>query len=215
MTKPAPPTTAFRIAPGHDVSEEAFRDAETVLRQVLDLGHLPMRRRLWMGVRVLEAWLVGGRMNFLGWEREPLEALEDIEQAFAETLLGMVFDGAAVSLSDLPADQAFALAGEVADPERMVAWFEDVLFSESLSVPFDLSTAFNALIVLYLITLQLQAAFEGPVPDRAWRSLTAFAMQGGLAHMLDTLFTEIPDLREPMGLPSYGLLFLRCGAEQA
>lgn len=205
---------AFRIGPDREVPWEAFRDAEHVLRQVLRLGHLPLRRRLWMGTRVLEAWMTGGRMNYLGWEREPLEPLEDIEQAFAQTLLQTVFDGAAVSLPELPPGQAFQVAGgEVRDTETMVGWFENILFSKELSYPFDLSTAFNMLVVLYLIVRELERVYDGPVPERAWRSVTAFVTHGGLTHMLETLFAEIPDLKEPMGTPTYGMLFLRCGVE--
>ena len=60
----------------------------------------------------------------------------------------------------------------------------NTLFSKSYSYQFDLTTAFNFGIVLYLLTLVMQAATPGPLPEMYWRELGALGTHGLLKNLL-------------------------------
>ncbi len=58
-----------------------------------------------------------------------------------------------------------------------------MLFPKVHSYPFDLTTAHNMSILVYLLTLITQSAFDGLLPDTLWEELSALGV-GGLATSL-------------------------------
>jgi hypothetical protein len=55
-------------------------------------------------------------------------------------------------------------------PKRVSGVLRNALFCKVCSYPFDLTTAYNHLIVLYLLALVMQAA-AAPLTDEMWREL--------------------------------------------
>src|SRR6202044_1031236 len=77
------------------------------------------------------------------------------------------------------------LAGlEVRDTAVIARILRNTLFSKSYSYELDLTSAFNFGIVLYLLTLVMQAAIPGPLPESYWRELGALGTHGLLKNLL-------------------------------
>jgi hypothetical protein len=66
---------------------------------------------------------------------------------------------------------------EVRDPQVMTQILRNTLFCKVYSYPFDLTTAYNYLIVLYLLALSMQAAAT-PLSDEMWRELGSLGVHG-------------------------------------
>jgi hypothetical protein len=77
-----------------------------------------------------------------------------------------------------------------------------MLFGKSYSYEYDLTTAFNFAILLYLIALVMQATLPGPLADRQWQELGALGVHGLLKNVLHP---GVPDgFRSMLGTSEFG-----------
>lgn len=178
-------TDTFRLAPGLEVTWERFRDIEKVLCEILAANELPVRRRLYVGARLLES-LAGGEPVSIGqWASEPPAAIDgDLREAI-RGMLRRILDWDRAALRALPrAIPADLFEREVREPAVVVRILQNTLFCKTYSYPFDLTTAFNFLIVLYLLTLVMESASDGPLSEVMWRELGALGVHGLLKSVL-------------------------------
>jgi hypothetical protein len=75
------------------------------------------------------------------------------------------------------------------------------LFCKVYSYPFDLTTAYSHLIVLYLLALTMQAAGT-PLPEQMWRELGSLGVHGLLKPMLHEGMPE--GFRALLGTAEFG-----------
>ena len=73
---------------------------------------------------------------------------------------------------------------EVQDAPIVARILQNTLFSKVYSYPFDMTTAHNFLIVLYLLTIVMQAASSGPLSDVMWQELGSLGVHGLLKNVL-------------------------------
>jgi hypothetical protein len=178
-------TDAFRLAPGFEVSWSDFRDIERALCQCLGSADLPMRRRLHVGARLLGAIRQRQAVETQRWIIEPLA---DVATELREAIRGMLakilqWDRAALRALPqvLPQDLSRL---EVQEPAVVVRILQNTLYSKIYSYPLDLTTAFNLVIVLYLLTLVMQHAAAGPLSETMWRELGSLGVHGLLRNIL-------------------------------
>ena len=169
----------FRVAPGADITWEQFRDTEKVLCDILAAQQLPLRRRLYLGTRLLGALKDNETVDMNRWLAEPPVAitaeLRDAIRGMLVKVLG--WDRATLRAlpQTLPADIAHL---EVRESTVMVRILQNTLFCKTFSYPYDLTTAFNFLITLYLLTLVMQEASHGTLSDAMWRELGSLGVHG-------------------------------------
>ena len=76
------------------------------------------------------------------------------------------------------------------------------VFCKTYSYPYDLTTAFNFLIVLYLLALIMQEASQGALSDAMWRELGSLGVHGLLKSVLHE---GVPDgFRSVLGTADFG-----------
>jgi hypothetical protein len=114
----------------------------------------------------------------LAWDRAVLRALPRVVP---------------VTLADLEAN----------DPAVLVRVLQNTLFSKVYSYPFDLTTAFNFVIVLYLVALLMQVASpDGALSDVMWQELGSLGVHGLLKFLLHE---GVPDgFRVTFGTAEFG-----------
>ena len=121
--------------------------------------------------------LRGMLAKVLGWDRATLRALPQA----------------------IPADLA---AMEILDQPVMAGILQNNLFCKTYSYPYDLTTAFNFLIVLYLMALIMQAASPDALTDAMWRELGSLGVHGLLKSVLHE---GVPDgFRTVLGTADFG-----------
>ncbi len=175
----------YRLAPGVELSWQSFRDIEQALRDCLAVEELPLRRRLQVGARMLGAIKRNEPLDSGRWLAEaPIEITSELRAAIhgmLEKILG--WDRAALRRLPpvIPSDLC---QQEVHEPQIVVRILQNTLHSKVYSYPFDLTTAHNFLIVLYLLTLTMQAASAGPLPAVMWRELGSLGVHGLLKNVL-------------------------------
>ena len=162
-----------------------------------------MRRRLYVGTRMLGAVLRNQPIETDLWLSEPVpEITPELRAALRDMLLKVLRWDRPV-LRTLPTvlpEQLSVL--ELRDTAVVARILANMLFSKSYSYQYDLSTAFNFLIVLYLLALVMQAAIDGPLPDSHWQELGALGVHGLLK---DLLHAGVPDgFRSVMGTSEFG-----------
>jgi hypothetical protein len=195
---------AFRLSPDVEISWERFRDIEKALCECLAAEGIPLRRRLHMGSRLLRALRDGEPLDMNSWLTEsPVEITGELREALRGMLARVVgWDRAA--LQALPALLPPNLSNlEVSDSAIVVRILQNTLFSKVYSYPFDLTTAHNFLIVMYLLTLVMQAdAPAGLLSDVMWQELGSLGVHG----LLKSLLHEgVPDgFRATLGTPECG-----------
>jgi hypothetical protein len=178
-------TDAYRLAPDHEVSWSDFRGIEQGLLTCLAAEDLPMRRRLYVGTRILGAVLRRESFDSTAWLTEPLPPITEELRAAIRGMLEKVLRWDRKVLQAAPLSLPEELAGlELRDTVVIARILRNTLFSKSYSYQFDLTTAFNFGIVLYLLTLVMQAAIPGPLPEVYWRELGALGTHGLLKNLL-------------------------------
>ena len=79
---------------------------------------------------------------------------------------------------------------------------QNVSFSKVYSYPYDLTTAHNFVIVLYLLTIVAQSASNGPLSDVMWQELGSLGVHGFLKNVLHE---GVPDgFRAVFGTSEFG-----------
>jgi hypothetical protein len=175
----------FRLAPGTNIGWEQFRDTEKVLCDILAAQELPLRRRLYLGTRLLGALKDNETVDMNRWLAEPSVAITaELRDAIRGMLIRVLgWDRATLQAlpQTIPADLARL---EALDPAVLARILQNTLFSKTYSYPYDLTTAYNFLIVLYLLTLVMQEASHGTLSDAMWRELGSLGVHGLLKSVL-------------------------------
>ncbi len=198
-----PRTTAeYRLAPGLAIPWENFRDIERGLCECLAAPDLPMRRRLHVASRLLGALRSGAPIDAAAWTAEPRPAITAELRTAIREMLARILKWDRRVLRELPGIPAELFSLELAEPQAMSGVLRNALFSKVYSYPYDLTTALNFLIVLYLIALSLQAAAAGPLAESMWRELGSLGVHGLLR---DVLHEGIPEgFRGLFGTAEFG-----------
>ncbi|HEY6482216.1 MAG TPA: hypothetical protein VIY54_01690 [Steroidobacteraceae bacterium] len=177
--------TAFRIAPGIEVPWKTFRDVEQGLRECLAPGDIPLRRRLHVGSRLLSAVRKREPIETARWLDEPLAQISSELRAAIHGMLTKVLHWDRAALRTLPADIPANLCElEMREAAILVRILQNVMFSKVYSYPYDLTTAHNFVIVLYLLALIMQARSAGPMPELLWQELGSLGVHGLLNNVL-------------------------------
>lgn len=197
----------FRLAPGVQIPWERFRDIERGLCDCLAATDVPMRRRLYVGTRLLGALSSNESVDLPGWLSEPLP---DITAELREAIHGMLTRILGLNravLRAMPRSVPSDLSSlEVRDAPIVTRILQNTLFCKVYSYPFDLATAHNYLIVLYLLTLMMQATTAGPLTDGMWRELGSLGVHGLLKSALHDGMPE--GFRTLLGTPQFGVWML-------
>jgi hypothetical protein len=177
---------AFRLAPGMSIPWESFRDIEKALCDLLAEEAVPLRRRLYMCTRLLASLRDGEPLDMTRWVGEtPVPITAELREAL-RGMLGRVLEWDRAVLRALPSVVPGTLADlEANDPAVLVRILQNTLFSKVYSYPFDLTTAFNFVIVLYLVALLMQVASPGgSLSDVMWQELGSLGVHGLLKFLL-------------------------------
>jgi len=193
----------FRLAPGVEISWEQFRDIEKGLCDVLAAQELPMRRRLYVGARLLGALRNSEPVDMNRWLGEPpVEITSELREAL-RGMLAKVLGWDRAVLRALPQAIPPELAAlEVLEPTVVARILQNTLFCKTYSYPFDLTTAHNFLIVLYLLALIMQTASNGPLTETMWRELGSLGVHGLLKSVLHEGVPE--GFRSTFGTAEFG-----------
>jgi hypothetical protein len=178
-------TDAFRLTPKAEISWESFRDIEKVLCECLAVQTLPMRRRLHIGTQLLGALGRGEPFDMQRWLSEPLAEITSELRAVIRGMLSKILRWDRAVLRTLPPtipSELFKL--EVRESPVVARILRYTVYSKVYSYPFDLTTAHNLLIVLYLLTIIMQSTSSGPLPDVMWQELGSLGVHGLLRNVL-------------------------------
>jgi hypothetical protein len=175
----------FRLAAGLQIPWENFRDVEKALCDILGAEELPMRTRLYLGSRLLRSLRDHEDVHIDQWLTEPQEVITpELRQAIHE-MLGRILDWDRTLLRSLPKTIPDALfTKEVREPQAVARLLQNTLFCKTYSYQYDLTTAHNFLIVLYLLALLMQESVPHPMTDRMWRELGSLGVHGLLKSLL-------------------------------
>ncbi len=196
----------YRLAPGIEIPWERFRDIEKALCDCLAAGDIPMRRRLYVGARLLGSLKDNQPIEVNAWLRESAGAITAELREAIRGMLARIIGWERSALRRLPREippDLFNL--EVRDAAIMTQILRNTLFCKVYSYPFDLTTAYNHLIVLYLLALTMQAAAT-PLSDEMWRELGSLGVHGLLKSMLHEGMPE--GFRALLGTADFGVWML-------
>ena len=200
-------TDIYRLAPGVAIAWGPFRDVEKGLCDCLAAEELPLRRRLYVGARLLGALTDGSAVDVPAWRSEPLPALKPELRAAIHGMLARLLGWNRAVLRELPREVPDRLPTlEAADAQLVTNILRNTLYCKVYSFPLDLTTAYNYLIVLYLLALIMQSAAAGPLPERMWRELGSLGVHGLLKSMLHEGMPE--NFRALLGRSEFGLWML-------
>jgi hypothetical protein len=175
----------FRLAPGVSVAWEQFRDTEKVLCEILAAPELPLRRRLYLGTRLLSALRNNESVDMNGWLSEPPLIITAELRTGLHDMLTKVLGWDRATLRELPREIPAGLATlEIHEHSILARILQNTLFCKAYSYPYDLTTAFNFLIVLYLMALLMQEASHGALTEAMWRELGSLGVHGLLKSVL-------------------------------
>ncbi len=196
-------TATYRLAPDKAVDWNVFRDAETLLRQILGLADIPLQRRLYLGLRALEALVIGDDLRLEEWlSSSPPELDPALHEQIGEFLDRiMQWDRVAFSglLRSVPRDLRHRdLRGE----SRLAATLISMHFSKVYSYEFDLVTANNLGILAYLLALSWERNFPGGLDELRWKDLAMLCSHGLLGSLLGP--DSSPGNRALLGTPQFG-----------
>lgn len=193
----------FHLAPAAEISWEQFRDIEKLLCAVLAEEELPMRRRLYVGARFLGALRNGEPVDMNHWLAEPpIQITGELREAI-RGMLAKVLAWDRATLKALPQTIPEGLASlEMLEPAVIGRILRNTLFCKAYSYTFDLTTAYNFLIVLYLLALIMQESSPGTLSDAMWRELGSLGVHGLLKGVLHE---GVPDgFRTIFGTAEFG-----------
>jgi len=197
---------AYRLAPGVEITWERFRDIEQGLCDCLAAGDMPMRRRLYVGARLLGALKDNQPVDVPAWLAESPAAIDAELREAIRGMLARIIGWERSALRRLPREIPPNLCSlEVQEAAPLAQILRNTLFCKVYSYPFDLTTAHNHLIVLYLLALTMQAA-GAPLPEQMWRELGSLGVHGLLKAMLHEGMPE--GFRALLGTADFGLWML-------
>jgi hypothetical protein len=175
----------FRLAPGVSIAWAQFRDTEKALCEILAAPELPLRRRLHLGTRLLGALRNNEAVDMNGWLSEPSVVITAELRTVLHGMLTKVLSWDRATLKGLPRDIPAELATlEIREHAILARILQNTLFCKAYSYPYDLTTAYNFLIVLYLLALLMQAASHGALTEAMWRELGSLGVHGLLKSVL-------------------------------
>jgi hypothetical protein len=193
----------FRLAPGVSVTWEVFRDTEKALCEILAAPELPLRRRLYLGTRLLGALRSHESVDMNAWLSEPPLLITTELRTALRGMLTKVLSWDRAALKALPRDIPAELASlEIREHAIVARILQNTLFCKAYSYPFDLTTAYNFLIVLYLVALLMQHASPGALSEAMWRELGSLGVHGLLKSVLHEGVPE--GFRTVLGTPDFG-----------
>jgi hypothetical protein len=193
----------LHLAPGVEVAWEQFRDIEKVLCDVLAAQELPMRRRLYVGTRLLGALRSGEAVDMNRWLGEPAVPITAELREAIRGMLAKVLAWDRATLRALPRAVPENLNQlEVLEQPIVRRILQNTLYCKTYSYAYDLTTAYNFVVVLYLVALMMQAASSGPLSDAMWRELGSLGVHGLLKSVLHE---GVPDgFRDLFGTSEFG-----------
>jgi hypothetical protein len=197
---------AYRLAPRVEVPWERFRDIEKGLCDCLAASDIPMRRRLHVGARLLGALKDNQPIEVSAWVAEsPPQINAELRDAI-HGMLARIIAWERPTLRRLPRQIPTDLVNlEVCEPAALSLILRNTLFCKVYSYPFDLTTAHNHLILLYLLALTMQAA-GAPLSEEMWRELGSLGVHGLLKSMLHEGMPE--GFRSLLGTADFGMWML-------
>jgi len=177
---------AFRLAPGLEIAWDSFKHAESALCELMGLEDVPLRRRLYLGSRLLGALRDGAPLDLQSWASEPPAEITPELRAALRDMLQRILRWDRRALRELAAEVPEGLSEREAQEAAVVARIlRNVLFCKVYSYPYDLTTAYNLGIVLYLLIIALQSAVRGPLPDVLWQEIGVLGVHGLLRSLFD------------------------------
>ena len=193
----------FRLAPGLEIPWESFRQIETILLDLLEKPQVPLRQRLYAGNRLLHALRRNEPIDVGAWLEEPPGMLPDEYRETLRTYLARIFAWDRQGFTRLPKGMSLDLRHDrVRDELVVVDILRNLQFSKAYSYPYDLTTAHNLSILLYVLTGIMQSSIDGPLPDELWRELAALGGHGLLASLLPDSAPQ--ELKEFLGSSEFG-----------
>jgi Fe-S-cluster containining protein len=197
---------AYRLAPGVEIPWDRFRDIEKALCDCLAATDLPMRRRLYVGARLLGALNDNQPIEVNAWLAEPQVAITAELREAIRGMLARIIGWERSALRRLPRQiPADLFSREVLEVAILAQVLRNTLFCKVYSYPFDLTTAHNHLIVLYLLALTMEAAAT-PLREEMWRELGSLGVHGLLKTMLHEGMPE--GFRALLGTADFGVWML-------
>lgn len=177
---------AFRLAPGKEVPWQTFRDVEKAFCELLVEQAVPLRRRLYMCTRLLTSLRDDESVDMHQWASEPLPPISDDLREALRGMLARVLGWDRATLRALPPAAPPTLFHlEAIETFTLARILQNTLFSKVYSYPFDLTSALNFVIVLYLVALLMQVASpEGALSDVMWQELGSLGVHGLLKFLL-------------------------------
>jgi hypothetical protein len=175
----------FRLNPEMEVPWETFRGVEKALLEMLAAEDVPLRRRLYMGSRLLGALSRSEPLDSAQWLSEPPAQISDELRQAIHGMLRKIIGWDRLVLRKLSGRIPDSLAGlEVSESAVAARIFQNTLFSKVYSYSFDLTTSHNFVILLYLLILVMQAEGGGTLSDTEWREIGALGVHGMLKAVL-------------------------------
>ncbi len=137
------------------------------------------------------------------WLEEPPGILPDEYRETLRTYLARIFAWDRQGFTRLPKGMSLDLRPDrVRDELVVVDILRNLQFSKAYSYPYDLTTAHNLSILLYVLTGIMQSSIDGPLPDELWRELAALGGHGLLASLLPESAPQ--ELKEFLGSSEFG-----------
>ncbi len=199
-------TDVYRLAPGLEIPWPRFREIERGLCECLAAGELPMRRRLYVGARLLGALRSNEPIELNTWTAGAPEPITAELRAAMHGMLARIIGWDRATLRRLPRRIPPELSTlEVREAPILTQILRNTLYCKVYSFPFDLTTAYNHLIVLYLLALIMQSA-SAPLTEEMWRELGSLGVHGLLRSMLHEGMPE--GFRALLGTADFGLWML-------
>ncbi len=199
-------TDAYRLAAGVEIPWEGFRDIEKALCDCLAATDIPMRRRLYVGARLLGALKERQPIEVGTWLAETPAAITAQLREAIRGMLARIIGWERSTLRRLPREIPPDLSTlEVREPAALSQILRNTLFCKVYSYPLDLTTAHNHLIVLYLLALVMEAAAT-PLTEDMWRELGSLGVHGLLKSMLHEGMPE--GFRTLLGTADFGAWML-------
>ncbi len=197
----------FRLTPALLISWENFRDVERALCDILEAAEFPVRSRLYLGCRLLESLRDNQPVQIDRWLTEtPAVITAELRQAIHQ-MLGRILEWDRTVLRALPKTIPPALfEKEVREPKVVARLLQNTLFCKTYSYQYDLTTAHNFLIVLYLLALLMQESTSERMTDRMWRELGSLGVHGLLKYVLHEGVP--PGFRNVFGTAEFGTWML-------
>ena len=194
----------FRLAPEMEIPWQTFRDVEKALCDLLVEPAIPLRQRLYLCTRLLASLRNAEPLDMNQWVNESPAPISDELREALRGMLVRVLGWDRAALRGLPSVIPPTLADlEANETSVLVRILQNTVFSKVYSYPFDLTTALNFVIVLYVMALLMQVASpDGVLTDVMWQELGSLGVHGLLKFLLHE---GVPDgFRATFGTAEFG-----------